>query len=922
MNEASSLVIRSAFVVACAAFVAIDGGIGQAQQPPAGRTDGARGGGLGGVPLGDGPWEFGADAARYRVSVVTKALDHPWGIAFLPDGDLLVTERAGRLRVVRKGVLDPTPIGPLPAMAIAGLGGLLDVTLHPDFAQNRLIYLSYSKPGKTWGETVNGRRSQDATTAVYRAKWDGGSTLTDGKDIWVADAWHGGPDAPRGIGPATGSYGTRIVFDKDGMMFVSLGDRNYPPSSQDMSSHIGKIVRLRDDGSVPPDNPFVGKPGVKPEIWTSGHRNPLGLYIHPVTQELWSTEQGPQGGDELNLIEKGKNYGWPLASLGRNYDGTIVGHGFTAPGIVDPVVYWTPAIAISGLSFYNGDRFPAWQGNAFAGAMRAGTGQFVARVVFNQRGLPTGRDHSMLAELRQRIREVKPGPDGLIYVLTDETAGAILRIEPPTAPTEPASPPRTAIQDPVRIDGGQISGVTLPSGVRTFKGIPFAAPPVGRLRWRAPQPVVRWDGVRKAEQFASPCMQRPAPQRQPVNVTIDLPDSPKPSEDCLFLNVWTQADRANERRPGMVWIYGGAYTEGGGNSPYNDGENLAKKGVVVVNFNYRLGALGFFSHPELTKESGGKAAGNQALLDAIAALTWVKNNIAAFGGDPNNVTIFGQSAGAAIVGMLTGSPIARGLFQKGIAQSGAWMGLGLARMTPLAEAEAVGLSGRGGPPAGAPPAAPPTRALAELRALPAEQALASGRGWPIIDGHVIPEDLSITFAQGRQNPVDVIVGFNKDEHTSFGANDANTRLRDAMAWHMRLFAERQTTVGRKAYFYTFTHEPPHEPDARNLRATHAAEIAYVFNNLHAPRIFPDRSSPRLAMASEKDRAMAERMSSYWVNFARTGDPNGRGLPQWPVFFDRNAPPYVIGDIREHPSVETLNAFDAEYAKLLADLGVR
>jgi para-nitrobenzyl esterase len=522
-----------------------------------------------------------------------------------------------------------------------------------------------------------------------------------------------------------------------------------------------------------------------------------------------------------------------------------------------------------------------------------------------------------------------------------------------------------AISDPVRLDSGQISGVTLPSGVRTFKGIPFAAPPVGDLRWREPQPVPKWDGVRRMENFASPCMQRPAPNRQPVNVTTDLPDSPTPSEDCLYLNVWTQADKPNERRPVMVWIYGGAYTEGGGNSPHNDGENLAKKGVVLVNFNYRLGSLGFFSHPELTKESNGRAAGNQALSDSIAVLRWVQTNIAAFGGDPGNVTIFGESAGAAIVGMLAGSPVAKGLFHKAIAESGAWMGLGMARMTPLAQAEQAGLLGRGGrggggggargggrggrgggapgagggaPAAGdgqargggqaaAAPATAPTptpaptpRTLADLRALPADQALGAGGGQPIIDGYVIPEDLSITFANGRQNPVDVIVGFNKDEHTGFGgANNTNTRQRDVMAWHMRLFAERQTKIGRKAYFYVWTHEPPHEPDAPNLRATHAAEIVYVFDNLHAPRIIPDRSSPKLAMASEKDRAMADLMSSYWTNFAKTGDPNGAGLPQWPVFTDRNVPPHVIGEIREFPSIETLNGFDAEYTKLMEGL---
>jgi glucose/arabinose dehydrogenase len=423
------------------------------QGAPAGEGRGGRGGGRGAAPapvdtLGAGPWEFGGGrgGGRYRVSVVTRGVDRPWGIAFLPDGDMLVTERGGRLRVIRKGVLDPTPIGPLPAMAAEGLGGLLDVTLHPNFAENRLIYLAYSKPGPTWGQeaapaaapaqapAAGGRgnaprRSQEATTAVYRARWDGGSTLADGKDVWVADAWHGGLNHPQGIGPATGSYGTRIVFAKDGTMFVSLGDRNYPPAAQDTNSHIGKIVRLRDDGSVPPDNPFVGKAGYKPEIYTLGHRNPLGLYLNPANGQLWSTEQGPQGGDELNLIQAGKNYGWPIVSLGRNYDGTVVGKGFTAPGLEEPVVFWVPAIAVSGLSFYNGDKFPNWRGNAFVGGMRNNTGQHIQRVQFNAKGEPTGRE-LMLGDLRQRIREVKPGPDGNIYVLTDEPLGAVLKIEP------------------------------------------------------------------------------------------------------------------------------------------------------------------------------------------------------------------------------------------------------------------------------------------------------------------------------------------------------------------------------------------------------------------------------------------------------------------------------------------------------------
>jgi glucose/arabinose dehydrogenase len=347
-----------------------------------------------------------------------KGLDHPWGIAFVPGGDQLVTERPGRLRIIRNGVLDPTPVGPLPPMVAAGLGGLLDVSLHPQFATNHLIYLAYSKPAEGVG---------DATTAVYRARWDGGATLADGKDIFVAKSVKAATD--QSIGPASGSFGARFAWDKDGLLYVSLGERNVPQTAQEPGTHLGKIVRLRDDGSVPKDNPFIGKAGYLPEIYTLGHRNPLGLYVNPITNDLWSTEEGPQGGDELNLIKAGKNYGWPRVSLGRNYDGTIVGEGFTAPGLEEPVVFWVPAIAISGLSIYNGDAFPAWKGHVFVGAMRANTGQHIQRVWFNPKGEPIGRE-IFLAELKQRIREVKPGPDGFLYALTDETFGAVLKIEP------------------------------------------------------------------------------------------------------------------------------------------------------------------------------------------------------------------------------------------------------------------------------------------------------------------------------------------------------------------------------------------------------------------------------------------------------------------------------------------------------------
>ena len=383
------------------------------------------------------------------MTVYARGLDTPWGIAFLPNGDMLVTERPGRLRVIRNGVLDPAPLGGVPTDIVGvGLGGMLDVALHPQYAQNRYIYLTYSKKHADPARCPDMQRNCAATLAVARAKYDGGSSLTELKDIIVTEGWAGGPDSARGVGPQSGSFGSRLAFDRAGLLYVTSGDRNIPAISQDPKSHNGKILRLRDDGTVPPDNPFVKDKTYLPEIYSLGHRNPLGAYIHPVTGELWETEEGPQGGDELNIIRAGKNYGWPEVGLGRHYSGESMNKGFSAPGYEDPLVFWVPAIANSGLSIYNGDAFPQWKGQAFVGGMRAQTGQFIVRVTFNDKGLPTGRD-MMLADLRQRIREVKPGPDGFIYVLTDQNPGAVLRIEPIAPAPTPATTP-TPTQAPAK----------------------------------------------------------------------------------------------------------------------------------------------------------------------------------------------------------------------------------------------------------------------------------------------------------------------------------------------------------------------------------------------------------------------------------------------------------------------------------------
>jgi len=353
-----------------------------------------------------------AEERHLRVVVIAKGLQQPWSIAFLPDGALLITERAGRVRVVRNGHLVSAPVAGVPAVQTGGprgLQGLMDIALHPNFSSNKWVYLAYHKPaGGDSGETV-----------LARGTWNG-TALVDVHDIFESGA--------------TDTEASRIVFGRDGLLYMSISAPGSPDvkRSQDPDDYAGKTVRLRDDGSIPNDNPFVGRPGFKPGIFTSGHRNGHGLAVNPETGEVWETEQGPNGGDELNILRSGRNYGWPVVTYGRDYWGeAIAAHPFRS-GMEDPLVVWLPSIGITGMTFYMGDRFPHWKRNLFVGGLREGgipgTGQ-IQRIVFNERWEELRRE-PMLMELKQRIRDIREGPDGLLYVLTAEENGALLRIEP------------------------------------------------------------------------------------------------------------------------------------------------------------------------------------------------------------------------------------------------------------------------------------------------------------------------------------------------------------------------------------------------------------------------------------------------------------------------------------------------------------
>jgi glucose/arabinose dehydrogenase len=340
-----------------------------------------------------------------RVTDVARGLEHPWGLAFLPDGRMLVTERPGRLRIVARDGKLSAPLAGLPKIAASGQGGLLDVALDPDFTKNRLVYLSFSEPG------------DDGTAGTAVAKGQLGDRAL--QNVEVIYRQH--PKVRSG-----GHYGSRIVFRRDGTLFITQGDRmHFREQAQDLSSGLGKIVRIHRDGSIPKDNPFVGRTGVRPEIWSYGHRNVQSAALHPETGVLWTVEHGARGGDELNHPEAGKNYGWPVISYGVEYSGMRIGQGLTAKaGMEQPVYYWDPVIAPSGMTFYTGNAYVGWKGSIFVGSLQPGA--LVRLAMQNGRVV---REERYLGDLNERIRDVQQGPDGLLYLLTDNREGRILRLD-------------------------------------------------------------------------------------------------------------------------------------------------------------------------------------------------------------------------------------------------------------------------------------------------------------------------------------------------------------------------------------------------------------------------------------------------------------------------------------------------------------
>lgn len=514
-----------------------------------------------------------------------------------------------------------------------------------------------------------------------------------------------------------------------------------------------------------------------------------------------------------------------------------------------------------------------------------------------------------------------------------QMAGLIMLIGGISASTASAA-------DEVTVENGKLQGTAnADRSVRMFKGIPFAAPPVGELRWKAPQPAANWNGVRLADKFGSACLQTD------VFGDIYFRDS-QPSEDCLTLNIWIPAKAASAKIPVIVWFYGGGFVAGSGSEPRYDGENLAKKGAIVVNPNYRLGVFGFFSHPELSKESGRGASGNYGLLDQVAALQWVIKNIAAFGGDPENITIAGESAGSFSVSALMASPLSKNLFQKAIGESGAFFpsgpNAGLA-VKPLAETEQNGV--KFAESVGA-------KSLAEMRAKPGDELLQAAakrdRGYgfgPNIDGYYLPTDAVSIYAQGGQSQVPLLAGWNADEGKMFVlfapqkptaksfAEQAQKRFGDQAAQFLKVYpaatdeeavlsaealagddfiaystwkwTDMQVKTGNApVYQYHFEQVPAAKPGAKigsvpasEAGSRHACEIEYVFQTLKSQAGVP---------WTEDDFKVSDAMSSYWVNFAKTGNPNGGGLPDWPKYDSKNGYQVMhLSGKKIHASAETV-----------------
>ncbi|NWH09532.1 MAG: PQQ-dependent sugar dehydrogenase [Alphaproteobacteria bacterium] len=345
-------------------------------------------------------------SAAYQTKTVAEGLDHPWSLAFLPDGTMLVTERAGRLRVIRNGKLEPEPVGGLPPIYVSSQAGLFDVVPHPQFATNRFIYLAFA----------SGHRGANATR-VIRARFDG-VNLTDAKLIFEAK-----PAKDTNV-----HYGGRMAFLADGTLLITLGDGfEYREQAQKLNSDLGKIVRIRDDGGVPADNPFVGRSDARPEIWSYGHRNVQGIVVDAETGIVYSHEHGPRGGDEINIIRPGLNYGWPVITTGLDYTGALITPFTEMPGMEQPLLQWTPSIAPAGFAIYHGDLFPAWKGDLLVSALAA---KKLVRVDM-EGGKPVGQE-DLLSEMGERLRDVRVGPEGAVYVLSDAAQGRVIRLEPAT----------------------------------------------------------------------------------------------------------------------------------------------------------------------------------------------------------------------------------------------------------------------------------------------------------------------------------------------------------------------------------------------------------------------------------------------------------------------------------------------------------